>query len=335
MVEAGFYIKEDKNKVICKLCPHQCKIEEGKTGLCHVRTNHNGILYSDNYGKLSAINLDPIEKKPLYHFYPGSHILSLGSVGCNLKCQCCQNWEIAQTSVDQYGYFRNADQDEIIDIALNSEHNIGIAYTYNEPSVWYEYMVAMAIKVKENGMKNVVVSNGYLNEAPLDDLLHLTDAFNIDLKAFTEKAYHSLTKARLETVKKNIKRISKSHNHIEITNLIVPDINDDINDFKAMINWIADELGEQTVFHISRYFPSYRLSKSPTDISLLKEFYEIAREKLYYVYLGNVNIDESQDTFCSKCKRKVIERDSYRVKKMAVNKEGNCSYCNNTILINQ
>ena len=192
MKEAMFYTKLDGNKVLCQLCPHECIVEEGKAGNCRVRVNHNGSLVSENYGKISGFHSDPIEKKPLYHYYPGKSILSIGSVGCNLHCRFCQNHEIAQTGVGGIN-LKELSPDSIVNDAMRLKDNLGIAYTYNEPLVYYEFMRDTALLAKQYGLKNVMVTNGFFMPEPLERMFHFVDAFSIDLKAFTEDFYKKVT----------------------------------------------------------------------------------------------------------------------------------------------
>ena len=260
MQEASYYEKLPDNYVRCLLCPHHCRIKDGSVGICRVRSNHGGVLYSDNYATACCIRFDPIEKKPLYHFYPGSMILSVGTVGCNFRCKFCQNWEISQTCVKDYPYLKEVSSDRIIAQAGERSDNAGIAYTYNEPTVWFEYMLEIAKKAKAKGMHNVSVTNGFIDPEPLSELLDYVDAFNVDLKAFTEDFYHKLASASLEPVKDTIKSISKAGKHLELTHLIVPGHNDNPADFEEMLKWIAGETGGDTPLHLSKYFPDYQLT---------------------------------------------------------------------------
>ena len=221
MKEALFYQKLPDDKVICLLCPHNCTIHEGKTGVCNMRKNIGGKLLSENYELVSALNFDPIEKKPLYHYYPGKIILSVGSIGCNFKCKFCQNWEIAQTTIDDYYSRRQYSHNEIVKLAVEKEDNVGIAYTYNEPIVWFEYMLDVAKKIKEAGLINVMVTNGFINREPLEELVKYVDAFSVDLKAYTETFYKEYCSSGLEAVKKTLSIIFENKRHLEITNLII------------------------------------------------------------------------------------------------------------------
>jgi pyruvate formate lyase activating enzyme len=332
MKEAFFYKKLEDKKVQCELCPNNCQINPGKHGTCRVRKNVDGTLFTENYGKVCSISFDPIEKKPLYHFYPGKSILSIGSVGCNLHCRFCQNWNISQYSVSDSQILKDLHEDEAVLMAQKHPGNIGIAFTYNEPTIWYEYMFDMATAFHQNNMKNVVVSNGYINPYPLERLLPLIDAFNIDLKAYSEDFYKNLTNSALEPVKNTLKAIKKSGKLLEITNLVIPEYNDDKKLFHEMISWIAGELGKDTILHLSRYFPQYKMEAPPTPIQKLKELFDIARYKLPYVYLGNVSGTEGTNTICPKCDKMVISRQGYSVSVSGLNKKGNCIYCGHHII---
>lgn len=328
--EALYFATEEDGKVRCGLCPHNCLLDIGKTGICRVRTNVAGVLNSDNYGKVCSLRLDPIEKKPLYHFYPGSNILSVGSVGCNLHCKFCQNWEISQTSVKDYPPLNSYSAQGIADIASEEKDNLGIAFTYNEPTVWYEFMKDIAALSHAAGLKNVMVTNGFINSEPLTKLFPVIDAFSVDLKAFTEFFYKHLTSSSLPPVLESLKSIRKSGRHLEITNLLIGDENDDEKDFRNMMEWISKELGPDTVLHISRFFPTYKLVHNATQEPQLQKFHDIAREYLHYVYLGNIRTDRGHDTTCPKCGELLISRDGYRISTIGL--DGNeCSKCKEKI----
>lgn len=297
MFEAEYYINKD-GAVFCTLCPQACIIDREKVGLCSVRYNHEGKLYALSYQRISSKNLDPIEKKPLNRFYQGSYIYSIGSVGCNLGCPFCQNWEIAQVKDFFAGHAPqkvindstfSLKSEELIKIAdeLKDKGNIGIAYTYNEPFIWFEYLKDCVIKARAKGLKNVLVTNGYINPKPLKEVLPYIDAMNIDLKGFSNDIYLQ-SGAKLNPVKKTIKTVSGSKCHLEITHLVVTNLNDDISLFEQMVDWIKDNTGSETPLHISRYFPSYKYAEQPTDKEYLDKAYDIASKKLKYVYLGNV-----------------------------------------------
>lgn len=330
-MKAMYFSPEKDGLVRCRLCPHNCLLKPGKTGICHVRKNVDGTLISENYGKVCSLHTDPIEKKPLYHFYPGRKILSVGGVGCNLHCRFCQNWEISQTSVQSYPSLRSYAPKEIAGLALNEDENTGIAYTYNEPTVWFEFMRDIAGPAQDAGMKNVMVTNGFINAAPLEELIPLIDAFSVDLKAFTESFYRHLTSSSLQPVLESLKTIRKSGRHLEITNLLIPDENDNEADFRRMMEWIKGELGADTVLHISRFYPTYKLVHNATPEELLLRFYEIAREYLHYIYLGNTNATAGRDTRCPKCGHLLISRKGYYTEIAGLDDKGNCSKCGEEI----
>lgn len=332
MKKAQFFTKSENNKIICNLCPHNCIISTNQRGNCGVRKNINGELFTEVYGKISAINFDPIEKKPLYHFHPGKKILSIGTIGCNLHCKFCQNYDISQTNIDEFPYLQKYTSDELIKIALKESNNIGIAYTYNEPTIWYEFVIDTAKKVKANSLQNVMVTNGYINKEPLEKLMPYIDAFSVDLKAFTENFYKEITLSKLKPIKETLKTIYKNHKHLEITNLIIPGLNDDEKIFKEMVLWIAKELGKNTVLHLSRYFPSYKLNINSTPISKLTNFYNLAKKNLSNVYLGNVHSYEMNNTYCSECNKVVIKRAGYNTEIVGIDNNGNCLFCSNKIL---
>ncbi len=288
MKQALFYEKDPNGSVRCLLCPHSCKIKEGERGICGVRKNINGQLFAETYGRVTALHSDPIEKKPLYHYHPGDYVFSIGSLGCNLHCSFCQNSEISQSNFDDFPFYKSYTPDDIIDLAKQNSDIIGIAYTYNEPTVYYEFMYDTAKKAKANKLLNIVVTNGFINKAPLEQLMEYTDAFSVDLKAFTESFYKKYTGSSLAPVKETIKTIKANGKHIELINLVIPTLNDDKKTFEEMVKWINDETGNDTVLHLSRYFPRHKLTISPTPVDTLKELKEIADQYLQNVYLGNV-----------------------------------------------
>ncbi len=271
-------------RVECRLCPHHCKINEGQRGICRVRTNQAGQLYSLNYGQLAACALDPIEKKPLFHFYPGWNILSLGTVGCNLGCSFCQNWTIAHGDPDAL----EISPEKAVELALirGGTKNLGLAYTYSEPLMWYEFVLDTAPLVRENGLKNVLVTNGYIEDEPLRELLPYIDAMNIDVKAFKEDYYGKLCRGKLAPVMKTVE-LAVQHCHVEVTTLLVTDLNDSKEEVSNLAQWLAS-INKEIPLHLSRYFPNYQLDKPPTPKERLLQAYEVAKEYLDYVYLGNV-----------------------------------------------
>ncbi len=324
--EAKYYQSLNENVVQCTLCPHNCIIKEGKSGICRVRINKEGKLYTEVYGYVSAIHSDPIEKKPLYHYYPGSTILSIGSYGCNLRCAFCQNCNISQTAALPELIRSYYTPKEIMQQALNQPGNIGIAFTYNEPIVWFEYMYDIAQLAKQAGLKTVVVTNGYINKEPLNSLLEVIDAFSVDLKAFTEDFYTKVTSSKLEPIKETLKQIRQANKHLEVVNLIIPELNDDEFSFTALTKWIASELGKDTVFHISRYFPGYKITTEATSAESMRRLERIAVKELNYVYIGNMRV-ESNNTYCKKCNTLLISRQSYSINTDGLDEDGKCKTC--------
>ncbi len=301
--EALFYEKQG-DKINCKLCPHNCLIKEGAYGKCNVRVNREGLLYTINYGEITSIAKDPIEKKPLYHFKPGSNILSVGSFGCNFSCDFCQNHSISQGRVSS----EYIPPEKLVEICKSLEDNIGVAFTYNEPSIWYEYVYHSARLLKET-LKNiniVLVTNGYIKEEPLKKLLPYVDAMNIDLKAFNNKYYKDVCGGTVRPVMDTIKRSSKEC-HIEVTTLLVSGENDSSYEIKEIAGFIAS-VNKDIPLHLSRYFPSYKMKNPATKLEVMLQDRDIAKEYLSHVYVGNVaNTDNS--TYCPKCGYKLIKRE--------------------------
>lgn len=327
-MESDFYIKNDEKSVECQICPHLCRIKNERVGLCNTRLNHNGVLKSVQWGVIASSSLDPIEKKPLYHFFPGKMIYSIGGFGCNLKCLFCQNYEISQYVPHNIDKVRIISPAEIIQKAKIHPNNIGIAYTYNEPTVSYEYVLETAKQAKLEGMKNVMVSNGYINPKPLSSLIELIDAFNIDLKAFSDDFYKKITGGNLAPVLKSLKAIRKGGKHLEVTFLVISLLNDNTDEAKLMFDWMASELGEQTVLHLNCYHPAYLLNNQATKPDHLKRLYHLAKEKLQYVYIGNIQSSEVENsTVCHNCGTKVIKRNGFIVSASQIDTNGKCSNC--------
>lgn len=315
---AKFYQSEENGLVRCKLCPHNCKISNNKTGICQVRKNIDGKLYSINYGKVSSLGIDPVEKKPLYHFHPQAEVLSLGSWGCNMACSFCQNWQISQ----QKPRLREFKPAEIVETALDKDIDL-LAYTYSEPTVFYEYMLETAELAHKKGLKNIMVSNGFINQKPLEKLIPFLDAANIDLKAFNNDFYEKHCKGGLEAVKRTIKMLAEEI-HLEVTNLIVTDLNDDLEELESLFRWLA-EINNEIPLHLGRYHPAYKLDNPPTDLELMKKAYQEAEKYLEHVYLGNAVIKNTADTFCSDCGEKLIKRRAYNVEnRLESNRCFNC-----------
>lgn len=327
MQEALFYTKLENQTLRCDLCPWNCILKPGQTGVCKVRTNQNGLLYTQVYNKIAAFGIDPIEKKPLYHFHPGKNILSIGEVGCNLQCTFCQNHRISQCYAEDFNGFKEISSKQIVKEALKTYHNIGIAYTYNEPFTFYEFMLDTAMFARKKGLKNVVVSNGYINPEPLRNLLPFIDAFNIDLKAFSGEFYQKQTKGKLEPVLETLKIIAKISSHLEITNLVIPGLNDDEMPFSEMVQWIAQELGNEVPLHLSRYFPQYKMDYPSTPVSKLEKLYDLAKQHLQHVYLGNVSDTKRSSTWCSNCGNELVSRSHYNAITSGIDESGHCVKC--------
>lgn len=285
MKEALYWKSADNNSIICELCPHSCRISEKNTGICRARENVSGTLYSTVYGKVSSIALDPIEKKPLYHFYPGSYILSVGTTGCNFKCSFCQNWSIAHS--DSKTMDISPEQLVKKAIELKENGNIGLAFTYNEPTTWYEFIIETAAKAREAGLRNVLVTNGFINKEPLTKLLEYIDAMNIDVKAFTEQFYKEVCKGNLSDVKRTVE-ISANLCHVEVTTLVIPGLNDSVEEMAELAGWLSS-IDKNIPLHLSRYFPNYQMQdRPPTPRETLEKLKSEAQKHLTYVYLGNI-----------------------------------------------
>lgn len=285
MKQAMFYEKMEKDTVHCHLCPHGCILSPDGVGACRARENVDGELYSLNYARVASIALDPIEKKPLYHFHPGKKILSAGTFGCNFKCGFCQNWAIAHRDV-RTALLEPADLAAMA-LEYKEQDSIGIAYTYNEPSIWYEYVLDTAILVKEKGMANVLVTNGYICREPLEKLLPYIDAMNIDVKAFTGEFYKKICKGSLEDVQKTVEAAAGKC-HVEITTLVIPGLNDSPDEIGRLAKWLAS-ISPEIVLHLSRFFPNYQMTDiPPTPAVILDEARVSAACYLKNVYLGNI-----------------------------------------------
>lgn len=307
--EAEYYERLSEDNLVCRLCPQQCRIAVGKSGFCKVRTNRAGKLETINFGQVSSIGLDPIEKKPLYHYYPGRVILSVGTVGCNLACRFCQNWRISREE-SPTKFMTPVELADLADKLRQEEANIGVAYTYSEPGVWYEFLIESMPLIRERGLKNVLVTNAFMEPEPWDNLLKWTDAANIDLKGFDDSYYHRLCGGKLDPVLGNIKTAA-SQIHLELTTLIIPGENDRPEQIRKMAQWIA-ALDPEIPLHLSRYFPNYRLTKPATPLKTMEESLAIAKEYLKYVYLGNVG--KASHTYCPECGSMIVERDGFRTR---------------------
>ena len=288
------------NRLECTICPHHCKLQEGQTGLCKARGVREGKVTSLTYGEIAAWHIDPIEKKPRYHFYPGTRILSVGAYGCNLKCFFCQNYELSQS----YDTGHKVTPEQLADRSLDDD-SMGLCFTYSEPLVWYEMISETAPLVKEKGGKVVLVSNGIIEKKHLEDIIPYIDAANIDIKAFTEEFYLKHTGGKLRWVLDTVERLA-GRVHTEITTLVIPTLNDSPEEIEDLANWLVG-LGTPVAWHLSRYHPMYKSDIPATDVGHLTRLWEIAKNHLPYVYMGNVQ--NGNTTYCPQCGLEVIIRD--------------------------
>jgi pyruvate formate lyase activating enzyme len=307
MKTAEYWTAQKDKQIECALCPHHCRLASGNYGLCRTRQNIEGTLISLNYCRPVSTATDPIEKKPLYHFHPGTTIFSCGPSGCTFRCSFCQNHEISQELLPA----REVSADTLVSTVVTSG-TIGIAYTYSEPYIWFETIMEVAPAIKNHGLLNVMVSNGFMEPKPLGELLKVVDAMNIDIKSIRPQFYKKLCNGKLEPVLRTCETVKK-HCHLEITHLVIPGENDTAAEFEELTNYIAGNLGRDTPLHLSRYFPRYRMSAPPTPADTLHLARVIAVEKLDYVYIGNTGGQEWTDTKCPSCAAVLIKRKGYSV----------------------
>jgi pyruvate formate lyase activating enzyme len=329
-IEARYYEKLESLKIKCTLCPHECILLNNNIGLCKTRENKEGILYTNAYSNLCVLNLDPIEKKPLYHFYPNSKTLSIAIGGCNLKCKNCQNSHISQIKPDDIETIKLLPK-QLVELAVRNNYK-SISYTYTEPTVFFEYMLETAILAKEKNIKNILVSSGYINEEPLLELLKYLDAANIDLKYFDDNLYKTNSNGSLNPVLKTLKLLQQNNIWLEITHLLIPTISDNKEDFVNMCDWFIKNKFEYTPLHISRFFPSNKLIHfNQTEVDIMEKFYNIAKSKgLKYVYLGNIQNNIFSRTDCFNCNKTIIKRHRFEITEN--NLIGNkCKFCNQTV----
>lgn len=322
---AKYYEKLDDKIVRCLLCPNRCILSEGQVSPCRARKNINGELYTLVYGKIAALHTDPIEKKPLYHFLPGTYAFSIATTGCNLRCKFCQNWQIAQVFPWDIETTIEMTPEEVVNSALESGAK-SIAYTYSEPTIFYEYMLDIAKLARKKGLKNVVISAGYINPKPLKELLKYVDAYKIDFKGFDDKFYRKMTAGSVKPVLETMKIIKKSGVWLEIVNLVIPGENDSEKDIKNLIIWVRDNLGKDVPLHFTRFYPNYKLTNlPPTPEKTLKKARKMALDLgLKYVYTGNIDDPEGSTTFCPGSHKVAIKRKGFFVEKNNLDKFGNC-----------
>ncbi len=331
--EAMFYEKLGDNKVHCNLCAQSCRIASEKRGFCGVRENRGGALYTLIYGTVSSEAVDPIEKKPLYHFYPGSYVYSVGSIGCNFHCKHCQNWSISQTCLED-SYTTDILPAELVEGALLSRSR-SIAWTYNEPTIWHEYTYECAKLAKNAGLATVYVTNGYITPEALRHIAPYLDAANIDIKAFNEKFYHDVASAKLGPVLEASTLAKKLGIHVEITTLIIPGVNDSLEELRELSKWIYKNLGPDTPLHFTRFQPQYQMQNlSPTPAKTMQEAYKIANEEgMKYVYIGNVDGSDRNNTFCPNCGKVLIIRGLFEIERYDITPEKTCPKCGESIPI--
>lgn len=330
MKEAGFYEKIDDNKVRCVLCPHLCIISDGKKGVCGVRENRDGRLYSLVYGRIIAAHVDPVEKKPLFHFQPGSRTFSIATPGCNFKCSFCQNWQISQIT-EEIERTEEVSPEEVVRGAIRTGSS-SISYTYTEPTIFFEFARDTGKIAREKGLKNIFVTNGYITKEGLEASLEFLDAANVDLKSFRDEFYKKFCRGKLSPVLDAIKWMKEKGIWIELTTLIIPGENDGEGELRDIAVFIKKELGDSVPWHVSRFHPDYKLlSHESTPPSTLFKAYEIGKkEGLKYVYVGNLPGSKGENTYCPSCGKIVIGRWGFTITEYRI-KEERCQHCGQKI----
>lgn len=324
--EAKFYDKLPHKKIKCKLCPRECVIDDRERGYCGVRENRGGVYYTLVHSRVVAAHIDPIEKKPFFHFRPGSTAFSLATAGCNVNCKMCQNWDISQVRPEQVNSTYLA-PDDVAQVALRNGC-ASVAYTYSEPVIYFEYMVDAAERARAAGVKNAVVTGGYIQPEPLQQLCGKVDAIKVDLKAYSEKFYREVVNGELKPVLNALVQMRKLGMWAEIVYLVIPTLNDSQQEFTGLARWVKTNLGADVPVHFSRFHPEYLLKNLPvTPVSTLERAYSIAvAEGLHYVYVGNVPGHKAESTYCPKCRRVVVERTGFAVRAVHL-KKSKCEYC--------
>ena len=328
---AKWWEKHSDNKLLCTLCPRYCKIGPGQAGFCYIRQNIDGQLYSIGYGRPTGFAVDPIEKKPLYHFYPGSDILSFGTAGCNLGCKFCQNWNMSKAKMDEVNSLY-ASPEEVVGYA--KKHNVpSIAFTYNDPIIFGEYVIDVSNLAKQENIKTVMVTNGYIDKQARKEVFANIDAANVDLKAFTEKFYHKLTYAHLQDVLDTLIWLKNDTDvWIEITTLLIPGENDSAEEIYNLCQWILENLGPDVPLHFSAFHPAFKMrdysATSPETLTMARDI--AIKSGIKYCYTGNIYNPEGQTTFCPSCKALLIERDWHSTSGINL-KSGSCPQCGEVI----
>ncbi|MFZ5980274.1 MAG: AmmeMemoRadiSam system radical SAM enzyme [Candidatus Zixiibacteriota bacterium] len=318
--KAAYFERVGEDKVICRLCPFHCRLTPDKKGICKSRYNRDGELVTDNYGELVTLAVDPIEKKPLYHFYPGTNILSTGPNSCNFHCQFCQNWSISQNKTGT----QFVSPETLVETAL-SHNSIGVAFTYTEPLMWFEYIMDVAPLLREKNLKVVLVTNGFIDPEPLEELVPLVDAANVDLKSMNPVFYRKICKGKLEPILKNIERLAASKVHLELTNLLIPGLNDSVEEVGKLADFVAG-LSDMIPLHFSAYHPDYKMEIRATSPHTLFKARERARMRLKYVFLGNIGTSDGSNSICPSCGHLLVERKGYQTVVSGV-KNGLCVNC--------
>ncbi len=328
--EAKFYEKLPHKKIKCKLCPRECVIDDRERGYCGVRENRGGVYYTLVHSRVVAAHIDPIEKKPFFHFHPGSTAFSIATAGCNVNCKMCQNWDISQVRPEQVtsNYLPPGGAAEV----AARYHCASIAYTYSEPVIYFEYMIDTAERAHAAGIKSAVVTGGYIQPEPLKLLCGKVDAIKVDLKAYSEKFYRETVNGELKPVLNALVEMRKLGMWTEIVYLVVPTLNDGEQEFRGLARWVRTYLGTDVPLHFSRFHPEYLLKNlPPTPLSTLERAHSIAvAEGLHYVYVGNVPGHPAENTYCPRCRRAVVERTGFAVRATHL-KKGNCEYCRQPI----
>ncbi len=318
------------NKVRCNVCSHRCAIAEGKVGICGTRKNINGRVHTLIYNTVSSEAVDPIEKKPLYHFLPGTLSYSLGSIGCNFRCEHCQNWNISQVTLEE-AYTKEITPEEAVRRALASGSK-SISWTYNEPAIWHEYTYDSAVLAKKAGLKTIYVTNGYITPEALRRMAPYLDAFRVDIKSFSDEFYRKICGARLAPVLESTKLAKELGMHVETITLVIPGRNDSPEEITQIVRWVKENVGADTPMHFTRFYPMYKMENvAPTPLDTLEKAYDIAKkEGMRFVYLGNVGGHKYENTYCPRCDALLIERAGFRVGAVKV-KDGKCARCGEEI----
>ncbi|MBU0630298.1 MAG: AmmeMemoRadiSam system radical SAM enzyme [Candidatus Margulisbacteria bacterium] len=333
MHEALFYKELDGQKVRCELCPHNCLISDKERGICGVRENQGGRLVSLVYGKLVSTQIDPIEKKPLFHFLPGSTTYSIATVGCNFRCDFCQNFGISQTPREKKAIVGLDLTSQQVVASARESGALSISYTYTEPTIFFEYAFDCAKLAREKKLKNIFVTNGYINPAPLEMIAPYLDAANVDLKSFRDDYYRKICGGQLKPVLETLKLLKKLKIWVEVTTLIIPELNDSVEELTDIASFIKLELGEETPWHVTGFYPVYKmLDQPPTPAVTLSKAREIGRSLgLKYVYAGNVPIPGGEETHCPQCGKPLIIRSEFRTMTDLVSGTGVCPVCQHPI----